>query len=266
MKKYKIKKFLAFTLILALLTAIVAAVPVSAGHYPPIPLGPRSFPGCFWLDVSTDPMSMSLDYDVLGEGNNIYYDPNNPEWGEIWYIQQESNGYYSIRPVSCMDAAISVENDSSANGAKIVIKKYTASSGQQWKMEYDSVTGDYNILSRCSYFEKGLTVSSISTKTIVTQSETSSQFCLSYPGYSLDHSHVFKNGECTECYKLLGDLNDDNAVTSADATLLSRHLAKWDGLLLNLSVADMNHDGIVDSKDKILLDRYLAGWDLDLDS
>ncbi len=263
MKKYKIKKILAFTLVLALLTASITAIPVSAGIKPD-PLGPRSFPGRFWLYLTYDSSFMSLDYDALGEGNNVYYNPNNPDYlGGMWYIQQESNGYYSIRSGSCMDAAISVENDSSANGAKIVIKKYTASSGQQWQLDFKSYSG-YRFLSRCSYFEKGITISSQDTKSALVQTD-SPDYLNVKPVTDAEHTHFFKNGECTECFKLLGDLNDDDAVTSADATLLGRYLAKWN-LLLNLSVADMNHDGVVDSKDKILLDRYLAGWDLDLDS
>ena len=262
MKKYKFTKIFAFTLALAMLTASVAVMPVSAGIKPD-PLGPRSFPGYFWLNLTYD--SMSLDYDALGEGNNVYYNPNNPDClGGMWYIKQESNGYYSIRSGSCMDAAISVENDSSANGAKIVIKKYTASSGQQWQLDFKSYSG-YRILSRCSYFEKGITISSRDTKSELILTD-SPDYLIFYEVTNADHSHFFKNGECTECFKLLGDLDDDGAVTAEDGALLSRYLAKWDGLLLNLSVADLNHDGIVDSKDKILLDRYLAGWNLDLDS
>lgn len=265
MKKSKITKVFAFVIALALLSASVAAIPVSASPYDPTkdPNPEINFPDYCWIEYG---VHFIIDYDSLGEGNPIYYKPfDGIDIGEPWYIQRESNGYYSIRPQSCMDAAISVENDSSANGAKIVIKKYTASSGQQWKMEFDTSTGSYRILSRCSYFEKGITIPSKNTKNALTQTDTPDHLDVSVVTRA-EHTHFFRDGECTECFKLLGDLNDDNAVTAADSTLLSRYLAKWSGLLLNLSVADMNHDGVVNSTDATLLSRYLAGWDLDLDS
>ncbi len=259
------KKLFACMLSLAMLITSVAIMPASASY----PFDPRpevDFPDYCWIELSNQIPSI-VDYDMLGEGNPIYHKSYyDGDMGEAWYIQRESNGYYSIRPESCREAAISVENDSSSNGAKIVIKKYTASSGQQWKMEYDyNAGGNYRILSRCSYFEKGITISSDDTKVALVQTDSPNYLKISSIP-DAEHTHFFKDGECTECFKLLGDLNDDNAVTTADSTLLARYLAKWDGLLLNLSVADMNHDGIIDTKDKVLLERYLAGWDLDLDS
>ncbi len=260
-----------FTCMLSLVMLLTSAVilPTSAS-YPFKPHPEVNFPDYCWIQIPAQFPSI-VDYDMLGEGNLIYHKSyyDGIDIGEAWYIQRESNGYFSIRPQSCMDAAMSVENDSSSNGAKIVIKKYTASSGQQWKMEYSYDNGGYyRILSRCSFFEKGITIPSDDTndtKIALVQTDSPNYLHISSIP-DAEHTHFFKNGECTECFKLLGDLNDDNAVTTADSTLLARYLAKWDGLLLNLSVADMNHDGIIDTKDKILLDRLLAGWELDLDS
>lgn len=60
---------------------------------------------------------------------------------------------------------------------------------------------------------------------------------------------------------LNGDLNLDGEVDSIDATLMARHLAKWD-VEIDFSAADINGNGEVNSLDGTLLSRYLAHWDV----
>lgn len=62
---------------------------------------------------------------------------------------------------------------------------------------------------------------------------------------------------------LLGDVNQDGAVTAADRTLLSRYVAGWpfEGITFDPAAADINRDGLVSSTDRTLLARHLADWD-----
>ena len=60
-----------------------------------------------------------------------------------------------------------------------------------------------------------------------------------------------------------GDLNKDGTVNLADAIMLSRTLAGWNGYEITdalLPYADINNDGAVSLPDAILLSRHLAGW------
>lgn len=88
---------------------------------------------------------------------------------------------------------------------------------------------------------------------------------------------ISRKGFCTETYEitvsddnviqdcelhLIGDLNGDGEVNSADGTLFARYMAKWSVSLKNLSAADINGDGEIDSADSSLLFRYLAKWNV----
>lgn len=63
---------------------------------------------------------------------------------------------------------------------------------------------------------------------------------------------------------LKGDVNGDGTVNIADATALQRHLAEFDGAVLDLANqtvkkrADVNEDGIVDVKDVTAVQRIIA--------
>lgn len=77
--------------------------------------------------------------------------------------------------------------------------------------------------------------------------------------------HSYTNGKCSVCGAadpglLLGDLNGDGAVSSADAVLLSRALAGLvDLTAVQRAAADLNGDGAVSSADIVLLARRLVG-------
>ena len=60
-----------------------------------------------------------------------------------------------------------------------------------------------------------------------------------------------------------GDVNCDGKVSAADAMILSRNLANWDGYeerILCKDAADINNDGEFGAADVMQLTRYLAGW------
>lgn len=62
-------------------------------------------------------------------------------------------------------------------------------------------------------------------------------------------------------YPLLGDINNDGVVNSADRIYLSRYLANRSGFLdINEKAADVNADGSVDARDRIVLTRHIAKW------
>ena len=62
-------------------------------------------------------------------------------------------------------------------------------------------------------------------------------------------------------YPLLGDINNDGVVNSADRINLSRYLANRSGFLdINEKAADVNADGSVDARDRIVLTRHIAKW------
>lgn len=57
-----------------------------------------------------------------------------------------------------------------------------------------------------------------------------------------------------------GDVNDDGKVNPLDSAYLSRHLAKWPGVTINLDAADTNGDGKVNPLDSAILKRHIAKW------
>lgn len=60
---------------------------------------------------------------------------------------------------------------------------------------------------------------------------------------------------------LVGDINNDGAVTAVDRMLLARHLARWTiDDPLNLYAADLDQDMDVDAADVEIFNRYFAGW------
>lgn len=72
---------------------------------------------------------------------------------------------------------------------------------------------------------------------------------------------------------LVGDLNGDGVVNSADAALMNRYAAKWDitgAVNANkenymdffATFADTNGDGDINSADAALMNRFAAKWDL----
>lgn len=74
--------------------------------------------------------------------------------------------------------------------------------------------------------------------------------------------HTYQDGKCTVCGEteyLLGDLNGDGLVTSADAVLLSRSLTDLVKLTAEQQkAADINGDGVITSADAVILVRFLA--------
>lgn len=62
-------------------------------------------------------------------------------------------------------------------------------------------------------------------------------------------------------YYIIGDVNGDDTVDGADATLLLQYLAEWDVTIDEVN-ADVNCDDVVDGKDVTLLLQYLADWDV----
>lgn len=61
-------------------------------------------------------------------------------------------------------------------------------------------------------------------------------------------------------YKL-GDIDSNGKITSVDAVILKRWLAKWN-ISINESAADIDGNGKVTSADAVLLSRYLAKWNI----
>lgn len=59
---------------------------------------------------------------------------------------------------------------------------------------------------------------------------------------------------------LYGDVDASGSIEAKDAVLLKRHLAKWQGIAIDLTAADVDASGDVSSKDAVLLSRYLAKW------
>ena len=63
---------------------------------------------------------------------------------------------------------------------------------------------------------------------------------------------------------LYGDVNGDGKLDNKDRTVLTRHLAGWDGYSdedVNIESMDLNGDGKVDNKDRTILTRHLADWE-----
>ena len=62
---------------------------------------------------------------------------------------------------------------------------------------------------------------------------------------------------------LVGDVNGNGVVNSADFTILSRYVSGWEGYaekIKNMDAADINGNGKVNSADFTILSRYVSGW------
>ena len=62
---------------------------------------------------------------------------------------------------------------------------------------------------------------------------------------------------------LVGDVNGNGVVNSADFTILSRYVSGWSGYadkIKNMDAADLNQNGTVNSADFTILSRYVSGW------
>lgn len=68
------------------------------------------------------------------------------------------------------------------------------------------------------------------------------------------------NGFVTVKSFVYGDVNDDGKVNPLDSAYLSRYLAKWPGVTINLDAADTNGDGKVNPLDSAILKRHIAKW------
>jgi hypothetical protein len=60
---------------------------------------------------------------------------------------------------------------------------------------------------------------------------------------------------------LLGDLDKDGTVDVKDATLLTRYVNGWAGIIIDLDAADLDRDGEVTLRDAMILTRYANAWD-----
>ncbi|MCL1809026.1 MAG: S8 family serine peptidase [Clostridiales bacterium] len=59
---------------------------------------------------------------------------------------------------------------------------------------------------------------------------------------------------------LYGDVDSNGRVAAMDATLLSRYLAGWPGIVINEAAADVDCDGLITPTDLTILQRHIAGW------
>lgn len=59
---------------------------------------------------------------------------------------------------------------------------------------------------------------------------------------------------------LYGDVDDNGRVAPMDASLLSRYLDGWPGIVINEAAADVDADGEITPFDLVILQRHIAGW------
>lgn len=59
---------------------------------------------------------------------------------------------------------------------------------------------------------------------------------------------------------LYGDVDDNEKVNAIDSAILSRFIAKWPGVMVNLDAADVNKDTKVNALDSAILKRHVANW------
>ena len=68
---------------------------------------------------------------------------------------------------------------------------------------------------------------------------------------------------------LYGDVNNDNIVSSKDATLIKQYVANFDDetytstVELSSTLADVNNDYMITSRDATLIMQYVANYDED---
>ncbi len=59
-----------------------------------------------------------------------------------------------------------------------------------------------------------------------------------------------------------GDANGDDRINISDASLILKHIAKWDGLEINIKYSDANKDGKINISDVSYILKKIAGWDM----
>lgn len=96
----------------------------------------------------------------------------------------------------------------------------------------------------------------------------------SYPiivSYDIDNYDIFNvdlepvefiaaPGQITIGGYIYGDVNDDGKVNALDSVIMSRYIAKWPNVSVNLEAADVNADGKVNALDSVILKRHIAKW------
>lgn len=61
---------------------------------------------------------------------------------------------------------------------------------------------------------------------------------------------------------VLGDADNDGAVTVGDAILVLKQVANWSGIEINTELADTDHDGDITVADAIVILKIVAGWNI----
>lgn len=69
------------------------------------------------------------------------------------------------------------------------------------------------------------------------------------------------NAESTVACESAGDVNVDDKINLADASLMLKHIANWSDLTIDLNRADVTNDDKVNLSDVSVVLKYIAGWD-----
>lgn len=89
--------------------------------------------------------------------------------------------------------------------------------------------------------------------------------CKQTYGHPDPDAYILAGSSCAICGKVArlltcGDLDGDGEISSRDAVMLSRLLAKWEMPEIPLSLTDTDGDGRLTSADAVLLSRTLSKW------
>ena len=91
-----------------------------------------------------------------------------------------------------------------------------------------------------------------------TPPELEDYFWYEFTGWDGDYTNVTENITITATYRMLGDIDEDGEVTTADAIIILRFSM---GIIteINADIADINSNGTIDIMDALMILRHALG-------
>lgn len=201
-----------------------------------------------WTITPVNPTITEGSYTIrnLNSGFYISESENNIQQGDMtsYTIQKTSDGYYNI--LNQDGLAITVENASAENGANLMLQTYTGAEEQKFAFRANK-DGTYGILSVVSGKTSSFDVYNIST-------EAGANICQWSYWAGNGQKFIIEPAEIqTQEQELLGDVNEDLALTTADIILIQKYLLNYEVTLPNATRADMDQNTFINGFDLALL-------------
>ena len=207
----------------------------------------------------------TLTYASLTDGASVYVN-DTTNFRQSWSTEDEGGGYISIRPLTCLDMALTVANDSPNNTAPIQLSYYTGARSQLFKLEdvgsyLYKITTQSSSNAKCIEVRDNVPANGSIIQQYTYSGATKQKWDVVNYGYELCH-HSFIKGVCKNCQAQLGDVNEDGMINDVDVITLKRYLMNWENQAISSELSDADQNGSINAKDEIFIARLVSGWDM----